>query len=68
MQQDMGEKTTEYKTVLNTIQKSAKSITLEQQKNDMSVFDEYNKNHALVWGILATLILAFILFQKNKVY
>lgn len=67
MQQDMGEKTTEYKTVLNTIQKSAKSITLEQQKNDMSVFDEYNKNHALVWGILATLILAFILFQKNKV-
>jgi hypothetical protein len=66
MQQDMNTKTNEYKNVLNTIKKTAKSGTLEQQKQDMAVFDDYNKNHAMLWGILATLILAFILFQKNK--
>jgi len=66
MQQDMNTKTNEYKNVLNTIKKTVKSGTLEQQKQDMAVFDDYNKNHAMLWGILATLILAFILFQKNK--
>jgi hypothetical protein len=65
MQQTMKQKTDEYETVLNQVKKTTKSSTLEQQNVDMTIFDDYNKNHAIVWGILATLILAFILFRPK---
>jgi hypothetical protein len=67
IEQDMKVKTNEYKNVLHNIKKTFKSGTVEQQNVDMVVFDEYNKNHAILWGMLATLILAFILFYKNRV-
>jgi hypothetical protein len=66
VEQDMRVKTDEYENVIKNITKTFKSGTLEQQNVDMTVFDDYNKNHTILWGILATIILVFILIYRNR--
>jgi hypothetical protein len=62
---ELKEKTDEYQQVIGQIQTTKKSNTLEQQNVDLTIFDEYNKNHAILWGLLATGILAFILLRPR---
>lgn len=64
-QQDMDAKTKEYQDILGTIETTKRSATLEQQNVDLSVFDSYNKNRAILWGLLATIILLFIAFRPR---
>ena len=63
-QQEMDAKTKEYQDVIGSIEKTKRSATLRQQNVDLSVFDSYNKNRALLWGLLATIILLFIAFRR----
>jgi hypothetical protein len=62
---DMTTKTNEYSSVLNTIKKTNTTDTLIQQKDDLLIFDERNKMHAILWGVLATTILAFVVFRPR---
>jgi len=64
-QQEMEAKTKEYQAIIGSIEKTKRSATLEQQNVDLSVFDSYNKNRAIMWGILATIILLFIAFRPR---
>jgi hypothetical protein len=64
-QQDMELKTKEYQDVLGSIEKTKRSTTLEQQNEDLSVFDAYNKNRAIVWGLIATTIFLIIVFRPR---
>jgi hypothetical protein len=63
--QDMKTKTTEYKQVLGQIKKISPSLTLEQQQTDMTLFDKQNQSRAILWGIIATAILAMILLRPK---
>jgi hypothetical protein len=63
--QDMKTKTDEYKTVLGQIKKIAPSTTLDQQQTDMELFDKQNQSQAILWGILATAVLAIILLRPK---
>lgn len=65
LQKQMKTKTEEYETVLSKLKKETKSDTLQQQYVDMTVFDEYNKSHTIVWGVVVTLLLT-TLFIKMK--
>ena len=38
--------------------------TLEQQYVDMTVFDSQNKTNLILWAILSTTIIAFVLIRK----
>ena len=62
---DMTVKTNEYSTLLNTIKKTNTTDTLIQQQDDLLIFDERNKMHAILWGALATTILAFVVFRPR---
>lgn len=63
--QDMKTKTNEYKQVLGQIKKMKPSLTLDQQQTDMTLFDKQNQSRAIVWGIIATAILAMILLRPK---
>ena len=63
--QEMKTKTDEYKNVLGQINKLTPSITLEQQQTDMTLFDNQNQSKAILWGIIATTILAMILLRPK---
>lgn len=63
--QDMKAKTNEYKQVLGKIKKMKPSLTLDQQQTDMTLFDKQNQSRAIVWGIIATAILAMILLRPK---
>lgn len=62
----MAKKTQQYQSLLDQIGKFSPSQTLSQQYTDMKVFDDYNASHAILWGILATVVLTGILF-RNKI-
>ena len=64
--QDMKVKTDEYKNVLGQIKKIMPSTTLSQQQTDMELFDKQNQSQAILWGILATVVLAIILLRPNQ--
>jgi hypothetical protein len=63
--QEMKTKTDEYKQVLGKIKKMNPSITLDQQQTDMTLFDKQNQSRAIIWGIIATAILAMILLRPK---
>ena len=63
--QDMKTKTDEYTQVLGQIKNLKPSVTLEQQQTDMTLFDKQNQSRAIIWGILATAILAMILLRPK---
>jgi hypothetical protein len=63
--QDMKIKTDEYKQVLTQINQLKPSTTLEQQQADMTLFDKQNQSKAILWGIIATAILAMILLRPK---
>jgi hypothetical protein len=63
--QDMKTKTDEYKQVLGKIKKLKPSITMDQQQTDMTLFDKQNQSRAIVWGLVATTILAMILLRPR---
>jgi hypothetical protein len=63
--QDMKTKTDEYTQVLGEIKTLKPSITLEQQQTDMTLFDKQNQSRAIIWGIIATAILAMILLRPK---
>jgi len=63
--QEMKTKTNEYKQILGKIKKMSPSLTLEQQKTDMILFDKQNQSRAIIWGIIATAILAMILLRPK---
>lgn len=63
--QDMKTKTDEYKQVLGQIKTLKPSITLEQQQTDMTLFDKQNQSRAIIWGVIATAILAMILLRPK---
>jgi hypothetical protein len=63
--QDMKTKTDEYTQVLGQIKTLKPSITLEQQQTDMTLFDKQNQSRAIIWGIVATAILAMILLRPK---
>lgn len=65
-QQEMEQKTKEFQDVIGSIEKTKRSTTLAQQNEDLSVFDTYNKNRAILWGLLATGILLFIVFRPRS--
>jgi len=59
---EMKQKTNEYQNVLKSIQSLEPSYTLAQQESDLEVVDKKNKMTALLWGIIALIILAIIMF------
>ena len=63
---EMKSKTAEYYNLLEDIQKEylAPTDTLEQQYEDMSVFDKQHKMQLVLWTILSASILAIVLIRK----
>jgi|UniRef100_A0A6C0AIK5 hypothetical protein len=59
--QEMKTKTGAYTKVLGQIKQMKPSTTLGQQQTDMEIFDRQNQTQAILWGVLATIILAMIL-------
>jgi hypothetical protein len=62
---EMKKKTAEYKNVLNSIKSLRPSTTLAQQESDLEIVDKKNKITAILWGILAMIILAIIMFRPK---
>ncbi len=60
----MKTKTKEYKEVSQGIKNTPPMDTLEQQYLDMTVFDSQNKTNLILWAILSTTIIAFVLIRK----
>jgi hypothetical protein len=58
----MKKKTNEYQNVLNSIKSLAPSTTLAQQESDLEIVDKKNKMMVMLWGIIAFIILAIIMF------
>jgi hypothetical protein len=63
--QEMKTKTDEYTQVLGQLKTLKPSVTLEQQQTDMTLFDKQNQSRAIIWGIIATAILAMILLRPK---
>lgn len=62
----MKSKTAEYESVLDKIKQAylAPTDTLEQQYEDMSIFDKQHKIQLVLWTILTASILAIVLIRK----
>ena len=60
----MKTKTKEYKEVIQGIKNTPPMDTLEQQYLDMTVFDSQNKTNLILWAVLSTTIIAFVLIRK----
>lgn len=62
----MKTKTAEYENLLEDIQQEylAPMDTLEQQYQDMSIFDKQHKMQLVLWAILSASILAIVLIRK----
>jgi hypothetical protein len=60
----MKTKTKEYKEVSQGIIHTPTMDTLEQQYLDMTVFDSQNKTNLILWAVLSTTIIAFVLIRK----
>jgi hypothetical protein len=60
----MKSKTEEYQTLLQQLKKESSTTTLEQQYEDMSVFDKQHKMQLVLWTILTASILAIVLLRK----
>ena len=60
----MKTRTKEYKEVTQGIKNTPTMDTLEQQYLDMTVFDSQNKTNLILWAILSTTIIAFVLIRK----
>jgi hypothetical protein len=63
--QTLKEKTEEYKQVLHKMKKLEPSATLEQQYQDMTVFDEQNKTSMILWSIITITILGVVIFRMK---
>lgn len=61
----MKKKTKEYQNVLASIKSLAPSTTLAQQESDLEIVDKQNKMTAILWGLIAVLILAIIMFRPK---
>jgi hypothetical protein len=61
----MKKKTKEYQNVLASIKSLAPSTTLAQQETDLEIVDKQNKMTAILWGLIAILILAIIMFRPK---
>jgi len=61
----MKQKTKEYQNVLASIKSLAPSTTLAQQETDLEIVDQQNKMTAILWGLIAILILAIIMFRPK---
>jgi len=61
----MAKKTHEYQNVLSHIKKLKPSTTLSQQETDLEIVDTKNKSAAILWGIIAMIILAIIMFRPK---
>jgi hypothetical protein len=66
LQQQLKTKTNEYKKVLSGIKNHVPSVTYEQQKNDMSIFEVANKQNTLIWSISAIVVIGIISMIKIK--
>ena len=63
--QEMKTKTGDFTKVLGQIKQMKPSTTLGQQQTDMELFDRQNQIQAILWGVLATIILAMILLRPK---
>jgi hypothetical protein len=61
----MSKKTQEYQNVLSSIQTLKPSTTLSQQESDLEIVDAKNKRAAILWGLIAMIILAIIMFRPK---
>jgi len=59
-------KTNEYRGVLKEIRKTSTLSTLEQQKVDSAVFDDYNQNRVVLWSGLAFILVLSVLIVPSK--
>jgi hypothetical protein len=66
LEKELREKTQEYKKVLTEIKGHVPSVTYDQQKIDMSLFEGSNKTNAMLWGTSAIMILGIILMIRHK--
>lgn len=61
----ISEKSDEFQKTLTEIKKSGPTKTLEQRQRDLQVLDKYNRIWAIVWGIIAMIILAILVFRPK---
>jgi hypothetical protein len=66
LENELRTKTKEYKKVLTKINAHAPSVTYDQQKIDMSMFEVSNKTNAMLWGASAIMILGIIIMIRHK--